>query len=60
VLQGDVDVVVCGHTHEFKVTTRGSVLVVNPGECCGYLSGQSTVGVLDTSDLSVERIVLTG
>jgi hypothetical protein len=56
----DVDVVVCGHTHEFKVERRGSLWVVNPGECCGYLGAQSTVAVLDTDDLSVERIVLTG
>ncbi len=27
---------------------RGNVLVLNPGECCGYLSGKATFAILDS------------
>jgi len=42
------DVVVHGHAHNAEVYRKGSTLVVNPGEVCGYLSGKSTVAVFDT------------
>lgn len=50
------DVVVHGHTHEARVSRVGGTLVVNPGEVCGYLSGRSTVGLLDV-DRRDARIV---
>jgi putative phosphoesterase len=42
------DVVVHGHDHKAEVYRKGKTLVVNPGELCGYLSGKSTVALLDT------------
>lgn len=42
------DIVVTGHTHIPSVTKIEETLVVNPGECCGYLTGKRTVGLLDT------------
>lgn len=41
------DLVVHGHTHRVCVQRKGKTLVVNPGEVCGYLSGQSTIGLYD-------------
>jgi len=55
---GSYDVVVHGHTHEVKTYTKGKTLVVNPGEICGYLSGESTLALLDTETLNVEIIYL--
>ena len=52
------DVVIHAHTHVFHVERIGEVWVVNPGECCGYLSGRGTVALLDTDDLAVTRVVL--
>jgi len=43
------DVVVHGHMHKAEVYRRGRTLVVNPGEVCGYLSGRSTIALLDTT-----------
>ena len=48
------DIIVCGHTHEPKVERREGRLVVNPGECCGWLSGRCTVAVIDTQAMSAE------
>jgi len=59
------DVVIFGHTHKAEVRkvkeekSEGSggkkgkeVLVLNPGECCGYLTGRKTVAILDLETLS--------
>lgn len=39
---GKYDVVVRGHTHKLKVIP-GNTMVINPGEVCGYVSGDKTV-----------------
>jgi hypothetical protein len=41
------DIVVRGHTHEAEIRNENGVLVINPGEVCGYLSGKKTLCVLD-------------
>jgi len=46
--QDSYDVVVHGHTHIHEIRRRGKTLVVNPGEVCGYLTGKSTLALLDT------------
>lgn len=55
---GEYDVVVYGHTHEVDVRKVGRVLVVNPGEACGYLTGRRSLAVLDTEKMEVELITL--
>lgn len=52
------DVVVHGHTHENEVYWRGKTLIVNPGEVCGYLTGKSTVALLDTNKREAKVIEL--
>lgn len=42
------DAVVHGHLHAMGVRKKGNALIVNPGEVCGYLSGKSTIALLDT------------
>ena len=42
------DTVIHGHVHMTGVRKKGKVLIVNPGEVCGYLSGKSTMALLDT------------
>ncbi|OGD58042.1 hypothetical protein A3K78_00255 [Candidatus Bathyarchaeota archaeon RBG_13_52_12] len=54
ITHGCYDVVVHGHDHKVKVEKRGSTLVVNPGEVCGYVSGRSSFGILDTDRLEVD------
>ncbi len=41
------DIVIYGHTHHVDNRKIGKALVLNPGEVCGYLTGKSTVMVLD-------------
>jgi uncharacterized protein len=51
------EVVIYGHTHEVDVRVENA-LIINPGECCGYLSGKSTVGLLDMKNLNAKIIGL--
>jgi len=53
------DVVVTGHTHEPAIERRDGVLLLNPGECCGWVTGRCTAALLDTDTLSVELLELT-
>ncbi len=46
---GACRLVIHGHTHQPSVTHHGEALVVNPGECCGWISGHSTVAEIDTA-----------
>jgi putative phosphoesterase len=50
------DAVVYGHSHASVSRKNGKTLIVNPGEVCGYLTGKSTIAVLDTTKREV-RIV---
>lgn len=52
------DFIVHGHTHEAKTHRKGKTLVVNPGEVCGYVSGKSTIAILNTETLEVKIIQL--
>lgn len=49
----DCDYYLHGHTHR-PVHAPGRPATINPGECCGSLSGRSTVAVLDTATGEVE------
>jgi putative phosphoesterase len=43
------DAVVYGHSHANVSRKNGKTLIVNPGEVCGYLTGKSTIALLDTN-----------
>ena len=42
------DAVVYGHAHVTVTRKNRGMLVVSPGEVCGYLTGKSTIALLDT------------
>lgn len=52
------DVIVHGHLHEAKVYQNGKTLMINPGEVCGYLSGKSTIAIMNSKTLDVKTIQL--
>jgi uncharacterized protein len=54
---GNYDLVVRGHTHQ-KEIIRNKTLIINPGETCGYVSGEKTVVIFDPADMSWEVIYL--
>lgn len=52
------DVLVYGHSHDAKTYKNGKMLIINPGEVCGYLTKKSSVAVLDTKAMRAEAIPL--
>jgi hypothetical protein len=52
------DVIVHGHMHKADVYRKGKTLIVNPGEVCGYLTGKSTIALLDAVERKARLIEL--
>jgi putative phosphoesterase len=50
----EYDVVVTAHTHQPEISNEEGVLVINPGEVCGILTGRKTVAILDAEKLEAE------
>jgi len=55
---GRYDVVVHGHTHQYTVYRVGSTLGINPGEICGYLTGNPTYAIYQTGERDAQIISL--
>ena len=57
---GIYDLVIYGHTHEIDVRPGGTgeTTVLNPGEVGGWLSGRSTVAIVDLESMEVEIVDL--
>ncbi|MHA1731991.1 MAG: metallophosphoesterase [Promethearchaeota archaeon] len=55
---GQFSAILSGHTHQVVNEKVGDTLVVNPGEVCGYLTGRSTVAVVDLDALEAEIVTL--
>ena len=53
---GSLDLLVYGHTHRPEIRRDGSLLIVNPGEVYGHLTGRSTVALVDIVKRSAEIV----
>lgn len=51
---GKYDVVIYGHTHKQDIRKAGSTLVINPGELAGWVTGKSSLVILQLDDMSYE------
>jgi putative phosphoesterase len=52
------DCIIYGHTHREDIREVGGVLLVNPGEVCGYLTGVSTVVLLEVRSMKTELVTI--
>jgi putative phosphoesterase len=52
------DVIIYGHTHRTDLRKIGKTLIINPGECGGWLTGKSTIALLDLKTLEAKIIDL--
>lgn len=48
------DIIIYGHTHIPAVIRRPKKLLVNPGECCGWVRGRSSVAVIDLASMTAK------
>jgi len=54
------NVIIYGHTHQTDLRKIRKTLIINPGECGGWLSGKSTVALLDLESSEAKIINLAG
>jgi putative phosphoesterase len=52
------DIIIVGHTHGRQVEQKDGRLFLNPGECCGWLTGKGSVALLDPAAMKVEIVEL--
>lgn len=52
------NLIVYGHTHKAEIRREAGTLLINPGECGGWLSGRSTVGWVDLDKMKAEIVAL--
>ena len=52
------DVIIYGHSHRTDLRKIGKTLIINPGECGGWLTGESTIALLDLETLEAKIINL--
>ena len=50
------DVLVHGHVHEAKAYKKGRMLIINPGEVCGYLTEKPSIALWDTKTMDVKVV----
>jgi putative phosphoesterase len=53
---GGYDVLAHGHSHKATVSKQGRTLIINPGELCGYLTGECTYAILDTATMETRTV----
>jgi len=57
--RGHTDYVIYGHTHIAEHRRVGDVVVINPGELCGWLKDKATFAILDTDSGECEFVELS-
>jgi len=55
---GKYTAIIYGHTHKPNVRKNNGILVVNPGETGGWLTGKKTVALLDPVSLEAEIVFI--
>lgn len=55
---GKHNIIIFAHTHKPEIREEKKALIINPGETGGWVSGKSTVALLDTKTLSAEILSL--
>ncbi len=53
---GKYDLVIYGHTHRQDIRKVGDTLVINPGEATDWITGNSSIVILETDDMSWEVV----
>lgn len=52
------DVIIYGHTHRKKYYRQGKTTVINPGEACGWITGEATAAILNLESGKFEEFIL--
>jgi hypothetical protein len=48
----EAELIIFGHTHKSQTSKQDGKFLINPGECGGWLTGKSTIAIVDLVSLS--------
>ncbi|KAA0003682.1 MAG: metallophosphoesterase [Thermoplasmata archaeon] len=51
------DIVIYGHTHENEIRKEDTI-IINPGECCGYLTGKRSIVLFFPQKMDAQLIYI--
>jgi putative phosphoesterase len=54
----EVDIIIYGHTHKVDTRKVNNVLIINPGECGGWIYNKSTIVILDLTTMEPQVVEL--
>jgi len=54
------DLILYGHTHRVDYRREGGMVILNPGEVCGWVTGSPTCALVDLDPLRVEVLTVFG
>ena len=57
-ISGMLDIILSGHTHSMVNRKHKDVLILNPGELCGYITDRPTFAIINTETMEAEIIEL--
>ncbi len=57
-INAKADLAIYGHTHLLECSNKGDMLVLNPGEVCGYVTRRATVVIMRLPEMQYEVIDL--
>ncbi len=55
---GKYNLIIYGHTHQFRSEKIDNTFILNPGEACGYLTGKKSAIIFNMKEETVEKITL--
>lgn len=54
----EIDILIYAHTHKPDIRKIDGALIVNPGECGGWLYGKSTIAIIEVDTMDATTIEL--
>lgn len=52
----NMDFILHGHTHRYKLEIKNKSIIFNPGECAGFMKGKNNIGLIDLVSKKTEII----
>jgi len=56
IMTNKADFILYGHTHQIDIRKKDNLMIINPGELCGYITQKSTFVILDLEKEKVQVI----
>ena len=53
------DFILSGHTHRAENALIGGIRFFNPGEACGWITGEASIGLLNLSNNEYRKVILS-